>query len=82
MVSVLRWGFYVIYAVRSKTYTQHLWFLIPLAILMVPLPYLRFGVAGCGGQVKAVVLLFLLGVACHINHPCSIFGEDARVFAT
>ncbi len=69
------WGAFAIHLLHDRTVERPLLFLIPFAILMTPHPFLRFGMVGCGGQVNALLLLFLLGVAFKIDLPSSLFGE-------
>jgi len=69
------WGAFVIHLLNDSPFARPLIFLIPFAILMTPHPFLRFGMVGCGGQVNALLLLFLLAVAYKIDLPSSLFGE-------
>ncbi len=71
----IAWGAFLIHLLHDSPMARPLLFLIPFAILMTPHPLLRFGMVGCGGQVNALLLLFLLGAAYKIDLPSSLFGE-------
>ncbi len=69
------WGAFMIHLLNDRTVKQPLLFLVPLAILMTPHSFLRFGNVGCGGQLNAILLLFLLAAAAKTDMPSSLFGE-------
>ncbi len=69
------WGAFMIHLLNDRTMKRPLMFLVPLAILMTPHSFLRFGNVGCGGQLNALLLLFLLAAAARIDMPSSLFGE-------
>jgi len=51
-------------------------FLIPLAILFTPQSYIRVGLIPYGGQLKALLALFLLAAAARFPLPSSLFDDD------
>ncbi len=57
------------------TRSQILALLLPYALLFAPLSYLIDHGLGYGGQIKALALIYLIGVASWIPLPSSMFGE-------
>jgi Glycosyltransferase family 87 len=54
---------------------QILSLLLPFAILFAPMSFLLRNGFGFGGQVKTIVLLWLVYTACRIRLPSSLFSE-------
>jgi hypothetical protein len=57
------------------TRKQVLALLIPFAFLFAPMSYLIFFIAGFGGQVKGVALIYLVRTCLRVPLPSSLFGE-------
>lgn len=51
-------------------------FLAPCAVLFAPLSWVLFHTIGCGGQIKTVALVALLGASLKIPLRSSLFEED------
>jgi hypothetical protein len=54
---------------------QILSLLLPYAILFAPMSYFLYHGFGFGGQIKALALLYLAGVASWVRMPSSLFSE-------
>ena len=80
MALLLIWGALFIHVTQEEV-PHAITFLLPLALLLTPQSYLRIGGTDFGGQAKAMLLLFLLGVAFRIDLPSRLFGDALPVKA-
>lgn len=54
---------------------QQLALLLPYALLFAPATFLLQGDVGLGGQLKTLVLIYLIGITLQVRLPSSLFGE-------